>query len=196
MAILGWLAIAGQLYLILINRQAAVPETIIRFFSYFTVLSNIFVAVCCTALLVNPAHRFFSRASTQASLVLYIAVVGLVYNTVLRFLWTPEGLQWAVDELLHAVMPALYIIYWIIYSPKKDLAWKQLPGWMVYPLAYMAYTIIHGAISGFYPYPFIDVVQLGYPAALRNAAAILLLFVAAAAGIMAVGRFWARRPVA
>lgn len=194
LAALGWFAIIAQLYLIIVNRQVSVPATIVRFFSYFTILTNILVAICSTMLLVRPAHRFFASASTQAALTLHIAVVGLVYNTILRFLWAPQGLQWAVDELLHSVVPTLYIVYWLVYAPKKPLQWKQLPAWLVYPLVYMAYTVIHGAITGFYPYPFVDVTQLGYAVAMRNAAAMLVLFLAGGAIIMATGRFLARRP--
>ena len=193
---LGWFALIGQLYLILANRTVAVPETLIRYFSFFTIQSNILVALCSTVLLWRTDgswKRFFSRASVQAALGVYIGIVGLVYNTVLRFLWAPQGLQRGVDELLHLAIPILYLIYWLLYAPKRDLAWKQLPSWLLFPAAYMVYTIIRGAITGYYPYPFIDVAALGYPVAMRNAAGVVLLFLAASAGILSLGRALAKR---
>jgi hypothetical protein len=30
------------------------------------------------------------------------------------------------------------------------------------PLGYAVYSLIHGAVTGFYPYPFINVGELGY----------------------------------
>lgn len=194
LALLGWFAIIAQFYLLIANGQLPLGEAIIRFFSFFTVQTNILVAVCSTALLLKPGG-FFARASTQAALLLYILIVGLVYNVILRFLWAPQGIQRLVDELLHAVIPLLYLAYWLIFAPKQGLAWKQAPAWLLYPLAYMIYVIIRGTFSGFYPYPFIDVVQLGYPKALQNAALILVLFLLIGAVIMAGGRALAKRPL-
>ena len=101
-----------------------------------------------------------------------------------------------MDELLHLVIPVLFILYWLLYAPKKDLAWKQLPSWLIYPAAYMLYTIVHGAITNYYPYPFVDVAVLGYPVAMRNAAGVVLLFLAASAGVIALGRALAKRSAA
>jgi hypothetical protein len=54
-ALIGWIALIGQFYLILENRVVSVPETIIRFFSFFTILTNIIVAVCYSIQLITPA---------------------------------------------------------------------------------------------------------------------------------------------
>ncbi|WP_198673848.1 Pr6Pr family membrane protein [Chitinophaga alhagiae] len=194
LALLGWFAVIAQFCLMMVNSQLPAGETIIRFFSFFTVQSNILTAAGCTALLLKPGG-FFSRASVQAALLLYILIVALVYNVILRFLWAPQGMQWLVDELLHAAVPLLYLAYWLIFAPKRELAWKQAPSWLLYPLAYMVFVIIRGAFSGFYPYPFIDVVQLDYPKALQNAALILVLFLFTGALIMAVGKALGKRPL-
>lgn len=42
----------------------------------------------------------------------------------------------------------------------------------------MAYVLVHGAITRWYPYPFIDVEALGYVAALRNGVGLLVVMVA------------------
>lgn len=105
-AVLVWFAVFLQLYLIVINRTASVTETIIRFLSYFTILTNILVALFFTAHIM-PGKRsmfwFFSRSAT--AITVYITVVGLVYQVLLRRLWSPTGLQWVADELLHSVVP-------------------------------------------------------------------------------------------
>ena len=37
---IGWFAIIAQFFLMLENRQADIPETIIRFFSFFTIVKT------------------------------------------------------------------------------------------------------------------------------------------------------------
>ena len=52
--VIGWFALLAQLYLIIQNRVVSVGETIIRYFSFFTILTNLIVAVCVTVLLLKP----------------------------------------------------------------------------------------------------------------------------------------------
>ena len=164
-AILAWSAVFLQLYLIIINRIATVPETIIRFFSFYTILTNILVACSFSFLWLKPnsrAGKFFSREKVVTAITLYITVVGATYNIILRQLWSPQGLQLIVDELLHSVIPVLFIVYWLICVPKGELEWKNVLSWLIYPLVYLICILFRGALSGFYPYPFLDVGKLGY----------------------------------
>ena len=178
-AIVGWFAIIVQLYLIIVNRVASVPETIIRYFSFYTILTNILVALCFTVSLLKPSSywgRFFTRTTTVTAITVYISVVGLVYNLILRFLWKPEGMQWLVDELLHSVIPVLFIIYWFLFTPKTGLKWKNAFAWLAYPLVYIIFILLRGKLSGFYPYPFIDVTSLGYSQVFLNCFFLFLTF--------------------
>jgi len=175
----GWFAIIVQLYLIIVNRVASVPETIIRYFSFYTILTNILVALCFTVSLLKPSSywgRFFTRTTTVTAITVYISVVGLVYNLILRFLWKPEGMQWLVDELLHSVIPVLFIIYWFLFTPKTGLKWKNAFAWLAYPLVYIIFILLRGKLSGFYPYPFIDVTSLGYSQVFLNCFFLFLTF--------------------
>jgi hypothetical protein len=68
---------------------------------------------------------------------------------------------------------------------------------MSFPLAYLAWTLLHGAASGWYPYPFLDVSELGYPRALINIVGLALAFLALEIALVGIGRVLARRePVA
>jgi len=178
-AALAWIAVIFQFYLIMVNRTASIPETVIRFFSFFTILSNIVVALCFTYLLLMPRSKwgkFFARAETQAATALYIGVTGIIYNFILRGLWKPQGLQLVVDELLHSVVPVLFILYWLFFAPKKTLQWKSIFPWLIFPFVYCVYSLIRGAIAGFYPYPFIDVNLLGYGRVFLNIGGMILVF--------------------
>jgi hypothetical protein len=85
-ATIAWLAVILQLYLQIVNRTTAVSEALIRFFSYFTILTNIIVAVCFTALALQKGKAFniFNNPGRLTAVTVYILIVGLVYNLVLR----------------------------------------------------------------------------------------------------------------
>jgi hypothetical protein len=190
-AVLGWTAVVLQFYLILLNRTASVAETIIRFFSFFTILTNILVAFCCTMLWLRPGTsrgRHFSMPGTLTAITVYITIVGLVYNLVLRSYWEPQGLQQVVDELLHSVMPSLFLIFWITFVPKKDLHWKEVFPWLIYPLVYILFIIVRGALSGFYPYPFIDINKIAYHEALINTGGLLIGFLLLSLLLVGIGK--------
>lgn len=175
-AAIGWFAVITQLYLQLSNRHVSVPATILRFFGYFTIDTNILAALCFTLIFSGSNSglgRFFSRVSTLTAITVYIIIVGIVYNVILRSTWNPQGMQKLVDELLHSVTPILFILFWVFFAPIEELKWKNAFPWLIYPVAYMIYGFIHGAIAKFYPYPFVNVIQLGYTKALLNAGGIL-----------------------
>jgi hypothetical protein len=53
--------------------------------------------------------------------------------------------------------------------------------------------LIHGAVTGFYPYPFIDVSKLGYDKVLANMAVLILVFAGLGLSLIAVDRWLGRR---
>ena len=177
-ALIAWLALILQFYLQIANRLTPVSEAVIRYFSYFTILTNLLVAICFTSLVVtdNKGNRFFNRPSTITAITVYILIVGLVYNLVLRSLWDPQGLQLLADNLLHSLTPLLALIYWFVYVSTKEINWKQTATWMLYPFFYLIYVMIRGSFSNFYPYFFIDVSKLGYTKALTNAVYVTIAF--------------------
>lgn len=178
-AVLAWLAVLLQLYLIIVNRTTSLPETIIRFFSFFTIQNNMIVATYFSVLLrakEGQLLRFFSKAQVATAITVYITIVGLVYQIVLRPLWAPEGLQYLADELLHSVIPVYALLFWALSADKRGLYYQNMPKWLVYPLIYLIYTLIRGYFAKYYPYPFVDVEQLGMGNVLLNSAVLLLLF--------------------
>jgi hypothetical protein len=178
-AVSGWFALIAQLYLIITNRVTPIAETITRYFSFYTILTNILVAYCATILLLKFSAKiknFFSKQTTLTAITLYITIVGLVYNIVLRSLWNPKGLQKIVDELLHLVIPLLFLLFWFLFAGKNELKWKNILSWMIYTFIYLIFVLFRGKMSGFYPYPFIDIDKLGFNKVLVNSFFILLLF--------------------
>lgn len=178
-AALGWIAVVFQFYLIIVHRSAPVLETIANYFGYFTILTNILVAFCFSIRLLKVRSglgRFFSKPTTITAVTVYITVVGLIYNLLLRSLWSPRGLQFIVDELLHSIIPLLAVVYWFVAVKKSGVRWKNIPWWMIYPAVYCIHTLIRGERKGYYPYPFFDVDALGYNRVLLNIAGIVMVF--------------------
>ena len=194
-ALLGWFALALQLYLMLV--QALGPErlgAVITYFSFFTILTNILTALVFTAVALQPKEgwgKWLCRPSVQAATAVYIAIVGMVYQLLLRQLWNPQGAQWVADVLLHSILPVGYVLYWLLFAPRAGLSWKDAVVWLTYPAAYLVYTLARGAMSGLYPYPFVDVNVLGYGGVLAWAAGFLLVFLGIGLLVVAVGR-WMR----
>lgn len=177
--LLGWIAIIGQFILLIQNRQADVPETIIRFFSYFTILTNILATLYFTSrisVFKNSSLSKISNSGNLTAITAFILVVGLVYQIILRGTWQPTGLQRIIDELLHSVIPLFVFLYWLKFANKNDLNFKNIKVWLWYPIGYFIYIIIRGHFSNFYPYPFVDVTTIGYPQVLINAAIVSLFF--------------------
>lgn len=200
-ALLAWAGLSIQLYLILLGRWelgASLLGGLVSFFSFFTVLTNLLVAVVLTWELTprpSPARRCFLRPSVRSGIAVSIALVSLAYNLLLRHLWQPEGWQFVADELLHDVVPLLYIAYWWRCVPKGSLRLGHIGLWMIYPLVYFAYVLLRGDLLAAYPYPFIDVASLGYPQVFINAGGILAGFVAIALGGVGLDRWVGRRSI-
>lgn len=190
-AAVGWIAVALQLYLIIANKARSVFETIIQFFSYFTILTNILVAWCFTVLLMKSGSgfvKFFIRPKVLTAITVYITIVGIVYNVILRYIWDPKGLQFIVDELLHSFIPVFFILYWWIFVPKHELKWADTLPWLIYPFVYLLYVLTRGAFSGLYPYPFINVDDLGYYKVFLNSSVLLIAFLILSLLFVAIGK--------
>lgn len=188
---LTWFAVIFQFYLHINSGAAAKPELVVRFFSYFTIDSNFLVALCSTYNLffrTTLLGRFFAKPQVTSAIAVYILVVALVYNTVLRFLWVLEGWSMVLNELLHVVVPFTFLIYWLYFVPKQQLQWKNIWFWLVFPLLYTVFVLVRGNFSGFYPYPFLNITELGISKVLINCLAITLLFALLSALFVAVGK--------
>jgi hypothetical protein len=174
-----WFALCLQFNISLKLLNGDVINTLKVFLSYFTVITNIICAVCLTTLLFFENSRsgiFFAKASTLTAITVYIVVVGLIYNVVLRGLIHPVGWERVADELLHVVNPIIFLGFWIFYLNKSQLNYKNTFSWLIYPLLYVVFIIIRGYLIDKYPYPFINVAELGYPKALLNTLIILIVF--------------------
>lgn len=181
-AVLAWVALLLQLWLtlnVVVNQGRGIAMGLVVYFGYFTVLTNLLAALGLSVYAAGsrfPRFRWLTAPLTQTCTAAAITIVGLVYFFILRQLWKPQGAQFLADAALHYVVPALMVVFWALAVPRRAVAWRDAPWLFVYPTVYLAYVFARGEIFGLYPYDFVDVLKLGYRAALLNAAGLMVAY--------------------
>lgn len=178
-ALVAWLALIVQLHLAVeqgsVNGQAAY-EAVVHYFSSFTILANIFAAVALSVAFVNG--RETPHADVMAAIAVYMTIVFAIYIGEFRGALETSGmgLRAFTDAALHDILPVLFVLYWLIFVPKGSLGWRAPFVWLIFPLAYLAVSLVRGAMTGYYPYPWIDAAALGYQKVAINSLALLGVF--------------------
>ncbi|HET9031682.1 MAG TPA: Pr6Pr family membrane protein [Dokdonella sp.] len=167
----------------------------VQFFSYFTILSNLLVAIVLgfAAFCASPGNNgFLASARVKAAVALYITVTGCIYLFVLSPLWAPQGLQWLADVALHYLVPVIYLTWWMTGVRHGSLVWLDAFRWLAFPLAFLLWVLIRGAWLNVYPYPFIDVSVLGAGTVAVNSVGICVLFVVIGCLLITIDRWLGR----
>lgn len=155
----------------------------VEFFSYFTILSNMLAAAALTAPLVAPSSRFATwaeQSGPRASIATYLTITAVVYHALLASQWNPQGLRLVADTLLHTVTPAAYLADVALRGGQGEARWIAAAKAMAFPALFGAWTLVHGALAGWYPYPFMNVTKRGYPAVVLTMVEMSLAFAAVA----------------
>ncbi|MFX0071174.1 MAG: Pr6Pr family membrane protein [Candidatus Hermodarchaeota archaeon] len=128
-------------------------------FSYFTVQSNVFIAIWLTLIIIyrNKDEKPSCLSSIiQGALTLYITVTFLVFAIFLSAIYHPTGWEAVINITMHYIIPIAFIIDWLITGTDVQYKWKYILYWLIYPLSYLVYTLIRGFFINFYPYPFLN----------------------------------------
>jgi len=199
-AILTWVTIITQYWLIVRSGDFdSITAATIRYLGYFTILTNILVGLAFTAPFLNPNSKiraFFERQTVRAAIALYILVVAVVYWALLASIHNPVGLSAIANIGLHLVLPVLYIIDWLAFSSKGSMSFKSLPYWVAYPMAYGILNIIRGQLTGFYPYPFLNITELGLGSVAMNMLGFTSIYLIGGALFIILGRILSSKDVA
>ena len=138
--VVGLFGIVLQFILMLQTRQVALTESIVRFFSFFTILSNIMVVIFFIGQLL-PENRklkvFVIKNEVATAVSMYIITVGVVYQTILRQPIPLQGWPRVADDILHLYIPLLMLLYWIAFIADKKIAATTIPYWLIYPIVYL-----------------------------------------------------------
>ncbi len=174
---------------LVIQGQSVLDESVVppvgtriwRLFSYFTIQSNILVAVVAATLVRNPQRDGPGWRVLRSDAVLGITLTGLVHFFLLRPLLDLRGLNALADTGLHLVVPMLTLLGWLVFGPRPRFTLTTVMWSLVWPVVWLLSTLIMGVITQWYPYPFLDVTARGLSPVLITCGAVTLLFLALAA---------------
>jgi hypothetical protein len=148
---------------------------------YFTVITNLLVALLFTAIALRGRASPFALGGATLAILL----VGVVFALLLNGLVELSGGAMLADLLMHRVTPLLVPLWWLAFATKGGLGRRDPFLWVLYPLGYFAYALARAAIDGRYPYPFMDAGRIGWLQTGLNALEV-------AAGFLLIGLLFVR----
>jgi hypothetical protein len=160
------------------DASLGVVERIVRFFSYFTIQSNLLVLAGVLPLVRNPEHDGALWRVIRLASLLGITITGIVYAVVLAPLYDPEGVNWWTNLGEHYVSPVMTVLGWLLFGPRPRISGAVVGRALLWPVVWIAWILAQGTVTGWYPYDFMDVAAHGYAIALRNLAFVFLLALA------------------
>lgn len=154
----------------------SLPVRLWHFVSYFTIQSNALVILTVLPLVREPRHDGPAWRVLRLTALLMITVTGLVHWFLLRPLSTLTGWEAFGDVLVHVAAPALTVLGWLAFGPRPRITALTCAWSLAWPIAWLVGTLVVGATTGWYPYPFLDVSARGAgPVALTCGAIAVLL---------------------
>jgi hypothetical protein len=151
----------------------------VNFFSFFTILTNLFVAIVLLASAINlirGKHQTETDDILRGSATVSIAIVGIVFGLLLSNM--DSGMIPWTNFVAHYLMPIVMVLDWLFQPPRTTLVPRHVWYWIIYPVAYLIYSLIRGAFTNWYPYWFIDPAKSpgGWTGVILYSAAITLAF--------------------
>ncbi|MEA2545082.1 MAG: hypothetical protein QOI09_355 [Chloroflexota bacterium] len=148
----------------------------LRYFAFFTILSNLFGAVLYLVLAARwRATRTRRFDLLRGAAVLYLVVTFVVVIALLSGAELQVGVPW-VDFVVHKLFPLVVVIDWLIDPPATDLRLRDVALWLIFPIVWVVLTLVRGAVDGWYPYPFLDPGIGGYRTVAYHVGVILAGF--------------------
>ncbi len=141
-------------------------------FFYFTILSNVLVCVTSAMLAVRFERHSKVFAIFRLFSIVGIIITGIIYNTILAQYAHPEGIAYYENFMVHVASPILTVIGWLLFGPRLKFRLSVWLGSICIGIAWVAVTLVRGALIHWYPYPFLNVDQIGYAQTLINTVGI------------------------
>jgi len=158
---------------------------VLRVLSFFTIQSNILSGVTSAQLARNPARDGKVWRAVRLAALVGVTVTGVVYSTVLAKMHEPHGWQQtSTNDVFHYVVPVMMVLGWLLFGPRPRIDPRTIGLAMLWPVAWGAYILSYGAISHWYPYPFLDVTTHGYGRVVANAIAVVAVL------LVVTGLYW------
>jgi hypothetical protein len=158
-------------------------KRIANIFCFFTIWSNLLVGATCALLAVRLDRPSLAFRAAYLTAIVMIAVTFVVVIVALDPISQYEGKAAAADFLTHKLVPILAVGGWLVFGPRAMVSPAVVRLSVAIPVVWLAFTLARGPLaSGYYPYPFVDVADLGYPRVIFNVVVVTGLFLGLAAG--------------
>ena len=124
---------------------------------FFSMQSNILVLLCLMAFVVVPLSRKAIDMLRGTSL-LAILLTGIVYNFGIFDVFSDWGTEAFTFSRVaaHIVVPAMYVLDWLLFDVHGGMKWKDILIWAIYPLCYCIASVVAVEIIGLSIYYFFD----------------------------------------
>lgn len=158
------LAVGAVAAFAVLFQLALVPRTaelLGRFPLYFTIQSNVLVAVTALQLARDPRRHGRAWDVVRTMAVVGITITALVHLVLLRPLQELSGADRVADELLHVVVPLLAVVVWAWRGPHPRTGWREVRLALLWPVAWLVVIFAVRATTGWVPYPFLDPAEQG-----------------------------------
>ena len=197
-ALVALLGVGGHLVQKLANRppEWSIPRTILDYLSYYTIQTNMLVVIWLTFAIIywkRKSEHPILRPKVKGAFTLYISTTFIIYAVLLAGLWEPEGADLYLSIISHYITPIAFMIDWLLFENRQTYQWKYALQWLVYPLSYLAYSLIYGRMTGRYLYPFLNVAVLGWGGLAIRVAILLVFFIALGCIYIAINKTLGRR---
>ena len=173
-----------------------VVVSVIRFFSFFTILSNLLVVLTSLPIALGTRLSYPLRV-LRLNAIAAVVITGVVHWFLLRPGSDLTGFTVVVDAVTHIIVPILAVVVWLVAGPRGMTGRFVVAGSFAFPVLYAGWIFLHGALTDWYPYHFIDVPTIGYGQALAMAGVIFVSFavLSLAAWRIDIALLWAQRIV-
>jgi hypothetical protein len=201
-AAIGWLTLVLQVFII-VQQMIGLGRDFLAglavYVGYFTILTNTLTAVVMTAVACGRVTPGRGRRATSlvTAVTMYILIVSVVYTLLLRNHLHFTGLEIITDVGMHYAVPILTVLWWLLAWPKARLPLHHAAWWLAYPLSYCGYILVRGALTGWFPYPFVEATTIGWGQVAINCVGLTVAFYAIGIGAVWLTRTrWASRVLA
>ncbi len=196
-AISGPLTLLARTWLTLTSRMEGGDSlfgALAFLFTFFTVLTNLMMALCYVAALTNWGwlgwwNRPLARGLTVGSIVM----VSVYYIFFLSDLEALTGIDNLLNIHMHYLAPWLFVLWWLLTPPHGALRFVDVVRMLLYPLGYVIVVMIRGMLVHEYPYPVLNVERLGYGPFALGCLGMLIGFVVIYALTVLIDRWLGRR---
>jgi hypothetical protein len=173
-ALLALIGLAIEYHATLQGHPGAIRRATMLYFSFFTILGNLLVTVMAAGYVIG--RPWAQAPAARAATTLYIVVVAIIFQLLLAATVKPAGIDWWGNMLAHQLVPTLWVIGWLAFGRHGGICATTPLLWLIYPALYGAWTLIHGALTDWYPYPFLSIKTEGGQQVAINMALMALFF--------------------